>query len=106
MALKYLKNTEVNIHNALIMTEDFNIKNRDWDPGYPHYSAHSDILIEITNSFDLRISFSVYQILTHYADNTNNSNSVLTLCFFVQIQSKLTPTLHYQNPNIYQIILF
>ena len=27
--LKYLKNTEVNLNNIIIMTEDFNIRNTD-----------------------------------------------------------------------------
>ena len=31
-ALKYLKNTEVNITNLLIMTGDFNIRDSIWDP--------------------------------------------------------------------------
>ena len=30
--LKYLKDTEVNINNILIMTEDFNIRDCLWDP--------------------------------------------------------------------------
>ena len=32
LALKYLKDTEVNINNILIMTEDFNIRDCLWDP--------------------------------------------------------------------------
>ena len=82
LALKYFKNTEVNICNVLIMTKDFNIRDRDWDLSYPHHSAHSDICMEISDFFDLRISSPVYQILTHYADNTNNSNLVINLIFF------------------------
>ena len=31
-ALKYLKDTEVNIHNILVMARDFNIRDREWDP--------------------------------------------------------------------------
>jgi len=35
-ALKYLKNIEVNLNNILIMTEDFDIRDNDWNPLYPH----------------------------------------------------------------------
>ena len=42
--LKYLKNTEVNLNNVLIMAEDFNIRNNNWDPLYPYYLFHADIL--------------------------------------------------------------
>jgi len=42
--LKYLKNTEVNLNNILIMTGDFNIRNNDWDPSYPYYLLYTDML--------------------------------------------------------------
>ena len=38
--------------------------------------------MEISDFFDLRISSPVYQVLTHYANNTNNSHSVINLMFF------------------------
>jgi len=34
-ALKYLKDTEVNLYNVLIMAGDFNIRNSNWDLSYP-----------------------------------------------------------------------
>jgi len=34
-ALKYLKDIEVNIDNILVMTGDFNIRDRLWDPSFP-----------------------------------------------------------------------
>ena len=40
----YLKNTEVNLNNIIIMTEDFNIRNNDWDLSYSYYLLHTDIL--------------------------------------------------------------
>jgi len=55
-ALKYLKNTEVNIQNVLIMAGDFNIRNSDWDLSYPFHSIHTDFLLEIADSFDLKLS--------------------------------------------------
>jgi len=42
------------------MTGDFNIRDRDWDLSYPHHLAHSDILMEISDFFDLKISSPVY----------------------------------------------
>ena len=53
--LKYLKNTEANIYNILIMAGDFNIRDNDWNPSYPFYSFHSDSLVKITDSFDLAL---------------------------------------------------
>ena len=55
-ALKYLKDTEANICNVLVMTGDFNIRNSIWDPSYPFYSVHSDNLFDIADSFDLKLS--------------------------------------------------
>jgi len=34
LALKYLKDTEVNINNVLIMTGNFNIRDCSWDPNF------------------------------------------------------------------------
>ena len=58
-ALKYLKDTEANICNVLVMTGDFNIRDSLWDPLYPHHSTHSNYLFEITDSFNLGISISI-----------------------------------------------
>jgi len=58
--LKYLKETKVSIHNVFVMTGDFNIRDRDLDPSYPHYSAHSNILIDVADFLELKLSFSVY----------------------------------------------
>ena len=63
------------------MTGNFNIRNSNWNPAYSYHSAYSNILIEIADFFNLKISFSIYQVLTYYADNTNNSNSVIDLMF-------------------------
>jgi len=37
-ALKYLKNTKVDMNNVLIMTGDFNIRDHFWDSNFPHHS--------------------------------------------------------------------
>ena len=50
-ALKYFKDTEVNINNVLLMMGDFNIRNSLWDPSFPFHSFISDNLIVIADSF-------------------------------------------------------
>jgi len=59
-ALKYLKDTEVNITNLLIMTGDFNIRNSIWDPYFPHHSAISDDLMILADSFNLDLSIPTH----------------------------------------------
>ena len=60
LALKYLKDTEINIHNILIMAGNFNIRDKDWNLSYLNHSSHSDILMEVADSLKLKLSFSVY----------------------------------------------
>jgi len=52
-ALRYLKNTEVNLNNVLIMIEDFNIRDNNWDILYPHHLIYANTLKDITDSFNL-----------------------------------------------------
>jgi len=67
--LKYLKDTEVNLNNVLIITDNFNIRDNNWNLSYPHHLTYTDILQEIANSFNSELSLSTNQILTCYADN-------------------------------------
>ena len=57
-ALKYLKNTETNICNLLIITGDFNIHDSLCDLFFPHHSSISNNLIIIADSFNLDLSIS------------------------------------------------
>jgi len=80
-ALKYLRNTEVNISNVLIMTRDFNIRDSSWDPHFLYHSIHSDILIKVADSLHLELSRPTEQVPTRYLDNQQNLNSVIDLMF-------------------------
>ena len=56
LALKYLKDTEVDLNNILIMTGNFNIRDCLWDLNFQYHSLHKDTLFDITDSFQLEIS--------------------------------------------------
>ena len=68
-ALKYLKDTEVNINNVLIITGDFNIRDNVWDFGFSHHFQHSSVLFDIVDSFCLELFRPTEQISTRYSDN-------------------------------------
>jgi len=52
-ALKYLKDTKVNIQNLLVMTGDFNIRDNLWDLLYSHHLSQSDNIFIIVDCFNL-----------------------------------------------------
>ena len=81
LALKYLNDTEASIHNVIIITGKFNIRDSRWDPSYPFHSIHSDSLFDISDSFSLNISNPIENVPTRYSDNDHNANSVLDLVF-------------------------
>jgi len=58
-ALKYLKNTEADLHNVLIMAGNSNIRDNDWNILYPFHLVHSDVLFEIADSFNLTLLIPV-----------------------------------------------
>ena len=81
MALKYLKNTEANINDILIMTGNLNIRDNSWDSLFPNYLVYIDILTDIADSLNLCTLSTTIQMPTRYIDNPNNSNSVIDLMF-------------------------
>ena len=81
MALKYFKDTKVNINNVLIMTRDFNIRDSFWDLNFLYYSSHKDTLFDITDFFHLELFKSTEFFPTRYSDNAQDLNSVLDLVF-------------------------
>jgi len=56
--------TEANLSNILVMAGNFNIRNSNWDPSYSFYSSHSDSLLEIADSFNLKLSILIQQVPT------------------------------------------
>ena len=81
LALKYLKDTEVNIDNVLIMTGDFNIRDSLWDPFFPYHASISDNLLIIADSFNLALSLPTNPCPTRYSDTMGEANSTINLMF-------------------------
>jgi len=80
-ALKYLKNTEVNIKNVLLITGNFNIRDSLWDSAFPFHSSVGNDLIIIADSFNLSLSTPTNPCLTRYSDMTGELDSVIDLMF-------------------------
>jgi len=88
-ALKYLKDTEVNINNISVMTGDFNIRDSLWDTFFSHHSSISDNLIIIADSFNLALLTPTNPCPTRYSDTVEEVNSVIDLIFLRYGSSKL-----------------
>jgi len=97
IVLKYLKNTEVNIDNVLIMTGNSNIRDYLWDPTFPHHSTISDDLFIIADSFNLSLSTTTNPCPTRYSDVSGEVNSVLDLMFLQNGSSELDS--HHISPE-------
>ena len=69
IALKYLKNTEDNINNVLVIAEDFNIRDNSWSLSFPYHSIYSDLLTDITDFINLYIFKTTNQVSTRYLNN-------------------------------------
>ena len=69
------------------MTGDFNIRDNLWDPNFLHHSLHMNVLLKITDSFQLDLSKPTEFFHTRYLDNSHNSNSVIDL-MFLQLDSE------------------
>ena len=80
-ALKYLKNTEINLNNVLIITGDFNIRDNNWDLFYPHHLSYIDSLFKIANSLGLDLSIPINSSSTWFLDNFQDLESLLDLIF-------------------------
>ena len=63
------------------MIGDFNIRDNNWDPNYPHHSIHIDDLVTLAESLGLELFPSINPGPTRFADNPHDSNSVIDLVF-------------------------
>jgi len=88
-AIKYLKDTEFDLRNLLVMMGDFNICDSLWNLSFSHHSFISDNLFAIANLFDLSLSYSPDPVPTRYSDNPSKSNSVIDLMFLWSGSSEL-----------------
>jgi len=95
--LKYLKDTETNIHNVIIIIGDFNIRDSLWDTNFPFHSVYSDILFDIADLFSLAISKPSKNFPTRFLDNNCNSNFVLDLVFLCPFSSEFNH--HHIHPE-------
>ena len=96
-ALKYLKNTEVNINNLFIMMGDFNIRDWSCDPSFPHYLSISDDLFIIADLFNLDLSLPSNPVPTRYSDIADELDLVIDLMFLCSGSSKLNNYLIHPN---------
>ena len=79
--LKYLKDTEVNLSNLLIMAGNFNIRDSFWDLAFPHHSHLYDDLLIVADSFNLELLHPTNNVPTRYLDSDSGSNSTINLMF-------------------------
>ena len=101
-ALKYFKNTETNLCDVLVMARDFNIRDRKWNPSYLFYLTHSNSFLEIADFFDFKLLCSIQQVLTWYAKNPNDANSVINLLFLHSNLVKINN--HYILPDLHHFL--
>jgi len=97
MALKYIKDTEVNIDNVIVMTRDFNIRDSLWDSSFPHHFSISDNLIIIADLFNLVLSTPITSCPTRYSDMAGEANSVIDLMFLRYGSTRINQ--HSIHPN-------
>ena len=81
MALKYLKITEANINNILVITGNFNIRDNLCNYNFPHHFIHSDLLFDIADLLYLGLSEPTNHVSAIYYDNNQDSNLVLDMIF-------------------------
>jgi len=54
-ALQFLSQNIVNLNNTIIMTDNFNIRDSNWNPNFHHYSIHTNNLFTLADSLGLEL---------------------------------------------------
>ena len=104
-ALKYLKDTKVDISYVLLMTGDFNIRDSLWNPSFPFHSSISDDLIMIADLFDLVLLSPTNPSPTRFSDTAEEFNLVINLmflqCSFVELDHHtILPESHLTSDHV------
>jgi len=63
------------------MTGNFNIRDNDWDPNYPHHSVHTENLLTLAESLGLDLLSPINPGPTRFVDNLCDTNSIIDLAF-------------------------
>jgi len=71
--LHALNQNIVNLNDTVVMTDDFNIRDNDWDPNYPYHSAHTEDFFTLAESLGLDLSPPINLGPTRFADNPYTS---------------------------------
>jgi len=108
-ALHFLNQNIIDLNNTVVITGDFNIRDNNWDPNYPHHSVHTKNLITLAESLGLDLSPPINPGPTRFADNPRNTNSVIDLAFINPNNSEfgqhfLHPKLHRPSDHVFLII--
>jgi len=81
------------------MTGNFNIRDSDWDLNIQYHSIHTEDLMYIADSLDLKLATPANPGPTRFADNQRDTNSVLDLVFMNPNNSGFNK--HTFNPDIH-----
>ena len=79
--LYFLNQNIIDLNNTVVMTGDFNIRDNDWDPNYPHHSVHTEDLLTLAKSLGLDLLPPINPGSTRFADNLCDTNSIIDLGF-------------------------
>jgi len=108
-ALHFLNRNIIDLNNTVVMTGNFNIRDNDWDPNYPHHSVHTEDLLTLAESLGLDLLPPINPGPTRFADNLRDTNSVIDLAFINPNNSgfgqySLYPELHRPSDHVPLII--
>jgi len=69
IAIWALQDCTRDIRNMVVMTEDFNIRDSNWDPNIHHHSIDSKDLLTVADSLGLELSPPLNLGPTRFANN-------------------------------------